>query len=147
MELAELFAGRFDVAAALARLRQVADELGLPLGDRTRTFNSRRAQELGKWAEEQGRGEEFRAAVYRAYFVDGRNIGRPEELRSLAASAGLSGEEALRVLAEGRFAAAVEADWQRALDLGLTGVPSHLYQGDRLVGLQPYESYRRLIER
>lgn len=145
MELADLFAGRVDMAAVLARLRRVAAEVGLPLGDRTRTFNSRRAQELGKWAEEQGRGDQFRAAVYRAYFVDGRNIAHPEELKGIAVSAGLPGEKAMQVLTEGRFAAAVDADWQRALALGLTGVPTHLYNGRVLVGFQPFEAFRRLI--
>lgn len=145
MELADLFAGRVDMDAVLARLRRVAAEVGLPLGDRTRTYNSRRAQELGKWAEEQGRGDPFRAAVYRAYFVDGRNIAQPEELKSIAVAAGLPEEEALRVLAEKRFAAAVDADWRRALDLGLTGVPTHLYNGRALVGFQPYEAFRRLV--
>jgi predicted DsbA family dithiol-disulfide isomerase len=145
MELSDLFAGRVDVPAVLARLRRVATEVGLPLGDRTRTFNSRRAQELGKWAEQGGSGDRFRAAVYRAYFVDGRNIARPEELKSIAVSAGLPGEEAMQVLAENRFTAAVDADWQRALNLGLTGVPTHLYNGRVLVGFQSYEAFRRLV--
>ena len=48
LELAELFAGRGrDLDAMLARLQAVAAEVGLPLGERTRTYNSRRAQELG----------------------------------------------------------------------------------------------------
>ena len=77
-----------------ARLRKAAEEAGLPLGDRQKTYNSRLAQELGKWAEEKGRGEEFHHAVFRAYFVDGINIARIEELVSLAKMAGLSGPEA-----------------------------------------------------
>jgi predicted DsbA family dithiol-disulfide isomerase len=145
MELSDLFAGRLDVVAALAQLRWVAAETGLPLGDRTRTFNSRRAQELGKWAEEQGRGDAFRAAVYRAYFADGRNIARTDELKIIAESTGLPGEEAMRVLAEGRFAAAVDADWQRAGTLGVTAVPTHLYGSRTLVGFQSYEALRRLV--
>ncbi len=128
-----------------ARLRAVAKEVGLPLGERTRTFNSRRAQELGKWAEEQGHGDAFRTAVYRAYFVEGRNIAKVEELARIAGTVGLPDDAARQVLAEHRFAAAVDADWQRALALGLTGVPTHLYQGRALVGFQPYEAFRRLV--
>ncbi len=145
MELSELFAGRLDVSDALVRLRQVAFEVGLPIGNRTRTFNSRRAQELGKWAEELGRGEAFRDAVFRAYFVDGRNISKPEELKLIAEAAGLPGEDAVRVLDEGRFATAVNADWERALAFGITAVPTHIYGEHKLVGFHPYEDLRRLV--
>jgi len=146
MELAELFAGRdLDLDAMAARLRAVAAEVGLPIGTRSRTYNSRRAQELGKWAEEQGRGEAFHAAAYRAYFVEGRNIARPEVLVAIAENAGLSGEAALEALQDGRFAAAVDADWTRARSLGVTAVPTLLYEGQSLVGFQPYPAFRRLI--
>jgi predicted DsbA family dithiol-disulfide isomerase len=145
MELSDLFAGRLDVSDALVRLRQVAGEVGLPISDRTRTFNSRRAQEMGKWAEELGRGDAFRDAVFRAYFVDGRNIAKPEELKCVAESAGLPGEEALQVLSEYRFATAVDADWERARAFGITAVPAHIYGRYKLVGFHPYEDLRRLI--
>ena len=56
-ELADLFAGREAMIRDMqARLLQVAAAEGLPLVKRSRTYNSRLAQELGKWAEEQGRG-------------------------------------------------------------------------------------------
>jgi len=58
-----------------ARLLQIAAAEGVPMIERTRTCNSRLAQELGKWAESLGRGDEFRRAVYRAYFELGSNIG------------------------------------------------------------------------
>ena len=74
LELADLFAGRYDIDAMMQRCAEVAKEIGLPFGNRTYTYNSRRALELGKWAEEQGAGEAFHMTVYRAYFVDGSNI-------------------------------------------------------------------------
>jgi predicted DsbA family dithiol-disulfide isomerase len=58
MELPELFAGREAMIESMqTKLSQVAAAEGLPLTKRTRTCNSRRAQELGKWAEAQGKGE------------------------------------------------------------------------------------------
>lgn len=145
MELSELFAGRLDLPAAMARLQSVAAELSLPWGERSRTFNSRRAQELGKWAEQLGQGEAFRAAVYRAYFVDGRNIAKPAELAAIVSTLGLSADDALQVLSEKSFAAAVDADWQRSRRLGVTSVPTHLYGKRALVGFQEYAAFRRLI--
>ena len=116
--LDDLFAGHMDVDAMLKRLAQVAYELGLPIGKRTRTYNSRRAQELGKWAEKQGAGEAFHMAVYRAYFVDGRNISLLAELADIAGEVGLNSDVALQVIDEKSYAGAVDADWKRAAELG-----------------------------
>lgn len=146
MELSELFAGREEqIKAMQARLRQLAAAQGLPLAERTRTCNSRRAQELGKWAEAQGKGDVFRKAVYRAYFVEGCNIAKVEELVRIAEALSLPGDEARAVLTTGSFAAVVDADWRRAGDLGVTAVPSHLCAGKRLVGFSSYDDFVRLI--
>lgn len=131
--------------AMQARLQERAAAEGLPLSERTRTYNSRRAQELGKWAEEQGKGDPWRRAVFHAFFVEARNIALDDELAAIAEAVGLPSGEARSVVAEGRYAAAVDADWQRARDLGISAVPSHLYRGNRLVGFTTYEDFVRLI--
>lgn len=145
-ELSELFAGRdLDIRAMQERLLQVAAREGVPLSERSRTFNSRRAQELGKWAEEQGQGDAFRSAVYRAYFVEGRNIALDDELRLIAGSAGLPEHEAQVVLTSRSFAAAVDADWKLARELRINAVPTHLCDGRRLAGFSSYDDFVRLI--
>jgi len=148
MALTDLFGvGSEQVAAMQARLRRVAAAEGLPLAQRSRTYNSRRAQELGKWAQERGKEEPFRLAVYRAYFVEGRNIALVDELAATAAAIGLPEEEARAALAAESYAAAVDADWKRAEELGITAVPTHLCAGRRLVGFSPFEDFVRLIGR
>ena len=144
-ELTDLFAGRYDIEAMMQRCRQVAGELNLPFGDRTRTYNSRRAQELGKWAEAQDAGEAFHMAVYKAYFVDGLNIATPDILAGIVESVGLGPDEALQVIDKGSYAAHVDGDWQRAAELGVTAVPTSIYRKQALVGFQAYASYRQLI--
>lgn len=146
LELTELLAGRgYDLPAMFERVKAVAAELGLPWSSRTHTFNSRRAQELGKWAESLGQGEAFHAAAYRAYFAEGRNIAQVDELVDIAEKLGLDGAEARQVLEQRRFAAAVDADWERTRRLGITAVPSALYKGQVLVGFQPYAAFRQLV--
>lgn len=146
MELFELFRGRnFDIEAMQLRLTAVAGELGLPLTPRTRTYNSRRAQELGKWAETMGKGDEFRRRVYHAYFAEGRNIALPRELEAITEGAGLPRDEVYDVLAQGLFAEAVDADWARASKMAVTAVPSHLFGEKSLVGFHPYEDYVDLV--
>jgi predicted DsbA family dithiol-disulfide isomerase len=139
--LADLFAGRgVDVDAMFQRMKGLMDAEGLPYGRRTHTYNSRLAQELGKWADTRPGGEALHDALYRAYFVDARNIGDPEVLVELAESVGLPGEEARQVIEERRFRDAVDADWQKSRQYGVTGVPTFVAGGLGVVGAQPYET-------
>ena len=145
-ELAELFAGRYDIEAVMQRCVDVAKELDLPFGNRTHTYNSRRAQELGKWAEEEGAGEAFHMAVYHAYYVDGDNIALPDKLAEIAESVGLDPDAALLTIDKQSYATHVDSDWQRAKELGVTSIPTSIYNNHALVGFQPYAHYRRLID-
>lgn len=146
MELSEMFAGREAMIADMQkRLSQVAAAEGLPLALRSRTYNSRRAQELGKWAEAQGTGDQFHRAVYHSYFVNGDNIGLLDTIVGIAASVGLPKDEARNVIEAHRFAAAVDADWQRSRELAITAVPTHLYGHKRLAGFGSYDDFVQLI--
>jgi len=144
-KLSDLFAGQMDVPKVMAGLKDLACSLDLPFATRTHTFNSRHAQELGKWAEQQGQGAAFRDAVYYAYFAEGRNIAKPDELTTICASLGLSASDALQVLEEGHFSKAVDADWKRARTIGVSSVPTHVYENRALVGFQEYSAFQQLI--
>jgi predicted DsbA family dithiol-disulfide isomerase len=145
--MAELYAGRnVDPEAMYRRMKGLMDQEGLPYGQRTHSYNSRLAQELGSWAETQPGGSALHDALYRAYFVDARNIGDVDVLLDIVTSVGLSVEEARAVLAERRFKDAVDADWARAHALGVTGVPTFVAAGYGVVGAQPYEVLVQLVE-
>ena len=147
MTLDQLFAGRnIDIAQAMARLKSVADELDLPLGKRDKTYNSRLAQELGKWAESKGKGDEFHDAVFCAYFVDGKNIGKVDVLANLAKSVRLPEKEASKVLQSRTFKDAVDSDWARSRELGITAVPTFVIDHHAVVGAQPYEVLEQFLK-
>ena len=58
MSLKELFAGRdMDLEAMYTRMKSLMNAEGLEYGRRTHTYNSRLAQELGKWADEHTQKE------------------------------------------------------------------------------------------
>ena len=147
LTLEQLFAGRdIDIASAQARISQLMVEEGLPYGPRTMTYNSRLAQELGKWADTQPSGVDIHDALFSAYFVDNINLGKIDNLLSIAASAGLPASETERVLTDRSFHDAVDADWKRSRDLGITSVPTFVI-GDRgLVGAQPYDQLEAFVE-
>jgi len=146
--LVELFAGRETLFAEMkARLEGLAEELGLPYADRTHTYNSRLAQELGKWAETLVGGDAIHDALFRAYFAEAKDISRPEVLLEVVRKVGLPEEEARRVLEERTFREAVDRDWERSRELGVTGVPTYAAGGYGVVGAQPYEVLEELVVR
>lgn len=140
----------FDIPTAAvdrlcARLSRTAAELGLAFGDRRKTFNSRLAQELGKWAEDRGRGDAFHRAAFGAYFARGLNLARLPVLLDLAASVQLPRDEARRVIEQRRYRAAVDRDWQKAAEKRVTAVPTFIYADRRLVGAQSYPALKQLV--
>jgi len=147
LTLAELFAGRtVDIQGILLRLKRVAGEIGLPLADRIKTYNSRLAQELAKWAEAEGKGDEFHAAVFNAYFAEGKNIGAVDTLVGLSESIGLPGDEARHVIQDRTFREAVDADWARSRALGITAVPTLVMGSQGIAGFQPYEVLEQFLK-
>jgi predicted DsbA family dithiol-disulfide isomerase len=145
--LEELFADRFvNVEEVRIRLKREARKLGLPFGERTRTYNSRLAQELGKWAESQGKGDEYHLALFTAYFVDGRNIGKPGVLIEIAESLDLPAEKAREVLETRAYREAVDSDWILSRERGILAAPTFVIGKTLLVGAQPYQKLERLLE-
>ncbi len=144
--LEDLFAGRgMDVDAMYQQMKQRMDAEGLPYGKRSHTYNSRLAQELGTWADTQPGGEAIHDALFRAYFVDARNIGDADVLVEVAEAVGLSGEAARKVIEERSFKEAVDADWSKSHKYGITGVPTFVAGGQAAVGAQPYENLAQLL--
>ena len=145
--LAELFAGRgYDIDSMQAQMRARMQAEGLPYGNRSMTFNSRLAQELGKWSESQPGGDAIHDALFRAYFVDGKNIGEQTVLLEIAKSVGLDEAKAREVLEKRTHKAAVDADWEKSHRYGVTGVPTFVV-GDRgVVGAQSYEALAQLVK-
>jgi predicted DsbA family dithiol-disulfide isomerase len=144
--LEELFAGRdVDVDAMYQQMKTRMDEEGLPYGKRTHTYNSRLAQEVGAWADTQDGGEAIHDALYRAYFVDAKNIGNADVLMEIVAQVGLDVEVARKVLDERQFKDVVEGDWTRSRQIGVTGVPTFVAGGYGVVGAQPYAKLEALL--
>lgn len=139
------------VATHAERLRARAREVGLEFGDRRRVWNTFDAHRLLYWAGEAGTATvqlTLKRALLGAYHGEGRDPGEHALLVRLAAQAGLDGQQAARVLGEGRYAAevrAAEAHWQR---LGINAVPSIIIdERHQIQGAQPAEVFERALRR
>src|SRR5207244_13032815 len=93
--LADLFAGRnVDAQAMQAQMKARMAAEGLPYGERAMTYNSRLAQELGKWADTQPGGEAIHDALCRASFVEARDISQLPLLLHIPQPVGPSADRA-----------------------------------------------------
>ncbi len=131
----------------MMQLKATAAGLGLPLGDRKMTYNSRLAQEIGLWAETKGNGHFFHMEAFKAYFAEGRNIGEKEVLLDLIIKSGLDPEEGSAVIDNRVFSDAVDSDWELSQRSGITAVPTFQMGLDRLVGAKPYNTLKELVEK
>lgn len=146
ISLEDLFRGKnIDIRSAQTRLKELMEREGLDYGNRSRTYNSRLAQELGKWAETQQAGETIHKVLYRAYFVDNINLAKIDNLVSLAVSANLEGQEAKTVLEKRLYSDAVDKDWESCYRRGVTAVPTYVCEGQRLIGAQSFENLETFV--
>ena len=126
----------------------MAERLGIGMRLPPIQPRSRRAHEAAQWARREGRFEDFNAAVFRAFFERGEDIGDTEALAGLASDLQLD-EIGLRSALERReFEGDVLADEREAERLGVTGVPAFI--ADRramLFGVQPVATLQEMIMR
>jgi predicted DsbA family dithiol-disulfide isomerase len=136
-----------EIIARNQRMKVNMEREGLPFNpERNMAYNSRLAQELAKWAETKGKAEEISNALFRAYFVDVKNIGKAEVLAQIAEENDLPADEATDVLLSRSFKDAVDEDWRRCAAFGVNAVPTFLAGRYLMVGAQPYEELERLIQ-
>ena len=99
------------------------------------------------WADTQPGGEAIHDALFRAYFVEARDISQPAVLLDIVGRVGLSVEAAREVLEKRTFQAVVDADWELSRRYGITGVPTFVVGRYGVVGAQPYEALEQLVEK
>ena len=123
-----------------ARFKNIAAEAGLAFEINERIYNTRLAHELSVWATEQNKSAPFHKAVFEANYIAGRDISNAAVLAEIAASVGLAGEEAVKVLAERRYSAMIDKDWAVCRERDIAAAPTFMIGPFRLVGAQAYET-------
>jgi predicted DsbA family dithiol-disulfide isomerase len=113
----------------LERVTGIAASVGLAYDyDHVHQTNTIKAHELLHYAKSQGRQIDMKERLLKAYFVDGRHVGRIEDLADLAAEIGLDRSEVVRVLTDETFLPDVKADVDQAAAYGINGVPFFVFE-------------------
>jgi predicted DsbA family dithiol-disulfide isomerase len=111
------------------------------------TFNAHRLSWFA--AKEGGPALKMRLveALFKAQFTDGHNVADPETLVSLATGVGLDAERVRAFLASSAGAAEIEDELEAGRALGITGVPTFVFEGKWGVsGAQEPETLRQVLE-
>ena len=86
-------------------------------------------------------------ALYRAYFVDARNIGDVDVLMDVVQSVGLPVDEARAVISpNGASRTRSTPTGRNRRSYGVTGVPTFVAGRHGVVGAQPYETLEKLVQ-
>lgn len=130
----------------LDRVTGVAADAGLAYRfDILQHTNTVKAHELLHFAKENGKQLELAELLMSAYFLEGKHVGRDDDLVQLATEAGLDAEAAREALSSQRYRAAVRADQEQARQFGITGVPFFVIDGKYGVsGAQPVEAFSQI---
>jgi predicted DsbA family dithiol-disulfide isomerase len=114
----------------LARVTGIAESVGLDYHyDDVHQTNTVKAHELIHYAKAHGRQLDMKERLLKAYFVDGRHVGRIEDLADLAAEIGLDRADVVRALSDNEYLADVKADVALATEYGIQGVPFFVIDG------------------
>ena len=114
----------------IARVSSIAASVGLDYDyDHMHQTNTVKAHELIHYAKAHGRQLDMKERLLKAYFIDGRHVGRIEELADLAAEIGLDRADVVRALESNQYLADVKADVAQASEYGIQGVPFFVIDG------------------
>jgi predicted DsbA family dithiol-disulfide isomerase len=136
------------VVQMLTNVTDIAASVGLDYDyDHVHQTNTVKAHELIHFAKAQGRQLDMKERLLKAYFVDGRHVGRIEDLADLAAEIGLDRGEVVRVLTDETYLDDVKADVAQAVEYGIQGVPFFVIDGTYGVsGAQDATTFVQLLE-
>ena len=143
------FGGKAQAAEVYARIDEAARRAGLEIDWSTieRAPNTLDAHRLIHWAGLEGRQNAVVAALFRAYFREGRDIGDRAVLLDIAGAAGLDAAMTERLFESGADLEDIRARDAHARDRGVSGVPTFVVANRHVVpGAQPPELWMQVID-
>lgn len=110
--------------------------------------NSFKAHVLIQLAKEKGKGNEIEEVLFKAFFVDAKNIGDNTTLVQLGEEIGLQKDDILAAFDNDKYAYEVKSDIDEARQIGVTGVPFFVLDRKYAIsGAQPEEAFLQTIQK
>lgn len=135
-----------------AQSRAQMTKLGVDLGfdfrftEDMRMHNTFNAHQILHWADQLGRRNDLKMALFTAHFTNGRDLSDTAVLADVAGEIGLDRAEALAVLEDQRFASEVRQEQNYWIQQGIQGVPAMVFDRKHLVtGAQGVDNYTSIL--
>ncbi|MFZ4895750.1 DsbA family oxidoreductase [Plantibacter sp. Mn2098] len=136
------------VQQMLDRVGGIAADAGLRYDfDILQHTNTVKAHELLHFAKREGKQLEMTERLLKAYFTEGKHVGRIGDLADLAAEVGLDRDAVVASLESNEFLADVREDQSLAQSYGIQGVPFFVIDGAYGVsGAQEATTFAQVLE-
>jgi len=132
---------------AFANVKRLADEDGLTLKFSEKLPNSRLALYISEFARKKGKFGELHKLVLEAYWLEGKDIGDKRLLLDLAESVGLSKKEIESYLDTDEPFKILQKYLNELRRYGINGVPTFIIEDRLVVGAQPYNVFKKVINK
>jgi predicted DsbA family dithiol-disulfide isomerase len=131
------------------RVTSVATEEGLRFDFKKQKVspNTREAHRIIQFAKQEGKQPEVKEAFMKAYFEEGIDLSKKENLIDVAVQAGVLKEKVEKLLSTDEGLAEVALAESELQKLGITGVPFYIINNQYgISGAQPSESFVQAFE-
>lgn len=143
------FGGKDGAIKAYMPVVQAAEDSGLEINLEaiTRTPNTLNAHRLIQWAGLEEKQNAMVDCLFKAYFIEGKDLGDLEVLADLAAEAGMERDVTARLLASDADGDDISARDADARAKGVNSVPTFVISNQHVVpGAQPADLWMRVID-
>lgn len=137
-----------DVAQVYGRFNQAGAEYGLVFNPVDFIPNTRMALIATELAKDLGKFAEFHTRVFKAYFTEGRDIGKTEVLLELLAELGIAKAQGAAALQNPDYARRVTENRNSGVPYNVVGLPTLIIEGnDKIVGAQTYAMFKSKLNK
>lgn len=125
------------------QVTDMAKEVGLDYHfEKAVVANSIDSHRLLQLAKQHGLGDAAKEQLFKAYFIEGKDIASHETLQAIGEGMGLNGATIAEVLGSNAYLAEVQADIAEAQRIGVRGVPFFVFDRKYAIsGAQPAEAF------
>ena len=136
---------------AQAMIEQVTNsvkEVGLDYNlNKAIPANSFNAHRLSHFAKDRGLQHKMEERIFKAYFIEGKNIDDIPTLMDIAEEIGLNASEVRNILETSKYADDVNLDLSEAKQIGITSVPRYIFNSSTIVsGVQESNIYLEILK-
>ena len=142
------FGGKEGAVRAYAPVVEHAEKAGLKINFEAmqRTPNTLNAHRLIHWAGIEGRQTAAVSALFKAYFVDARDIGDAEVLADIADGIEMDASVVTRLLATDEDMEGIRKRDAHSREMGINSVPTFIVGGRHAVpGAEPPELWKKVL--